>query len=175
MRVSDLVPWSGRGELPARRDDPFSAMQQEINRLFDDFFRGWEREGNGNESATLTPWGGEGGTFSPTVNLAETDDAFEATIEVPGMTQDEVDVNLTRDGLVISGEKRVESSEEDEERNFFRRERAYGYFQRTIPLPADAVDRDACEATYANGVLTVRLPKRPGVERETRRISVRRG
>jgi HSP20 family protein len=51
------------------------------------------------------------------------------------MTEEDVDVNLTRDGLVISGEKRTEETEEDEERNYFRRERSYGYFRRTIPLP----------------------------------------
>lgn len=177
MRVSDLVPWRGRGTLRARSDDPFNAMQQEINRLFEDFFRGWEREGdgNGNEKTTLAPWRSEGMTFSPTVNLSETDDAFEASIELPGMAEDEVDVNLTREGLVISGEKRAESTEEDEERNYYRRERSYGYFRRTIPLPVDAVKRDACEASFANGVLTVRLPKRADVEEETRHISVRRG
>lgn len=183
MRVSDLVPWRGRGQLPARRDDPFSAMQQEINRLFDEFMHGFEeegsREGNGNGQASSAlapaPWQGMTGTFSPTVNLAETDKAFEATIELPGMSEDEVDVKVTRDGLVVSGEKRVETSEEDEARNYYRRERRYGYFQRTIPLPPGAVDRDACEATFANGVLTVRLPKRPGAQPSARRITVRRG
>lgn len=175
MRVSDLVPWRDRGELPTRRDDPFSAMQQEINRLFEDFLHGMEREGNGEGSSSLMPWRREGATFSPTANLAETDEAFEATVELPGMTEDEVDVNLTRDGLVISGEKRAEQSEEDEERNYYRRERSYGYFRRTIPLPVDTVDRNKCEATFANGVLTVRMPKLPEVKQETRRISVRRG
>jgi HSP20 family protein len=175
MRVSDLVPWRGRGTLPARRDDPFGAMQQEINRLFDDFFGGMEREGNGDGSSDLMPWRREGDAFSPTVNLAETDAAFEATVELPGMSEEEVDVNLTRDGLVISGEKRTEETEEDETRNYFRRERSYGYFSRTIPLPIEAIDRDGTEATSANGVLTVRMPKLPEVKQETRRITVRRG
>ena len=177
MRVSDLVPWRGRGELPARRDDPFAAMRQEMNRLFDDFFRGVERTGNGEQderdSSALLPWR-EGAPFSPTVNLAETENALEATIELPGTTEDDVDVNITNEGLVISGEKREEHDEEDEERNYYRRERSYGYFRRTIPLPAGVVDRDACEATFSNGVLTVRLPKRPGAEPQARRIEVRR-
>jgi HSP20 family protein len=171
MRVSDLVPWRGRGELPARRDDPIGAMQQEVNRLFEDFFRGLEGDDNGN----LAPWRRKRGTFSPTVNLSETDREFEATVELPGMTEDDVDVSVTRDGLVISGEKRMERSEEDEERNYFRRERSYGYFRRTIPFPAGMVDREGCEATFSNGVLTVRLPKRAGAEPAARRITVRRG
>jgi HSP20 family protein len=171
MRVSDLVPWRGRGELPARRDDPFGAMQQEMNRLFEDFFRGLDREGNGN----LMPWRREGGAFTPTVNLAETEQEFEATVELPGMTEEDVDVSVTREGLVISGEKRMEHSEEDEERNYYRRERSYGYFRRTIPLPAEVLDREGCEATFSNGVLTVRLPKRAGAEPAARRIAVRRG
>lgn len=173
MRVSDLVPWRGRGELPARRDDPFTSMRLEMNRLFDDFFRGLEPAGNG-ERAGLLPWR-QSGSFSPTVNLAETDDALEATVELPGMTEDDVEVSVTRDGLVISGEKREEQAEEDEERSYYRRERSYGYFRRTIPLPEGAVDRDACEATFENGVLTVRLPKRADAQPQARRIEVRRG
>lgn len=179
MRVSDLVPWRGRRQLPAHRDDPFTAMQQEINRLFDDFYRSFELDRNGDEgregSFGLAPWREMTRTFTPQVNLSETDEAFEATVELPGMSEDEVDVQVTRDGLVISGEKRTETSEEDKKRNFYRRERRYGYFKRTIPLPADIVDRDACEATFANGVLTVRLPKRPDAESPVRRITVRRG
>ena len=177
MRVSDLVPWRGRGELPARRDDSFAAMRQEMNRLFDDFVRGLERTGNGEQSegeGSLLPWR-QSGAFSPTVSLAETENALEATVELPGMTEDDVDIKLTNDGLVISGEKREEHAEEDEERNYFRRERSYGYFRRTIPLPAGMVDRDACEATFSNGVLTVRLPKRPDAQPQARRIEVRRG
>lgn len=179
MRVSDLVPWQGRGQLPARRDDPFAAMQQEINRLFDDFFRGFDGEQRGDEeresSSVLAPWEAMTGTFTPQVNLSETDEAFEATVELPGMSEDEVDVEVTRDGLVISGEKQTETSEEDEKREYYRRERHYGTFQRTIPLPSEAVDRDGCEATFSNGVLTVRLPKQPQARSSARRITVRRG
>jgi HSP20 family protein len=152
-------------------------MRQEINRLFDEFFRDLDSDRNADagESAAVAPWQGMTGVFTPTVNLSETDQAFEATVELPGMSEDEVDIKLTRDGLVISGEKRTETSEEDKERNYFRRERRYGSFRRTIPLPADAVERDACEATFANGVLTVRLPKRADAQPSVRRINVRRG
>lgn len=181
MRVSDLVPWRDRGQQPARRDDPFSAIQQEINRLFDDFYRSFDveqRGGEGRESSVgLAPWSemARTFTFTPQVNLVETDGAFEATVELPGMSEDEVDVKVTRDGLVISGEKRTETSEEDEQPEYYRRERHYGTFQRTIPLPAEAVDRDGIEATFANGVLTVRLPKKPDAQPSVRRITVRRG
>lgn len=178
MRVSDLVPWRGRGELPAHHDDPFTAMRQEMNRLFDDFFRSLDSPGNGEpgegESTNSLP-GRESSVFSPTVNLAETENALEATVELPGMTEDDVDVKITSAGLVISGEKQEDFADEDEERNYYRRERSYGYFRRTIPLPAGMVDRDACEATFSNGILTVRLPKRPDAQPQARRIEVRRG
>lgn len=174
MRVSDLVPWRERRELPVRRtDDPFYAMQQEMNRLLDDFMRGLDR--GVERGREMMPRATEGMAFSPSVNLAESENELEATIELPGMTEEDVDVNITRDGLVIRGEKRQERSEEDEERNYYHRECSYGYFQRTVPLPLGAVDVENVEARFENGVLTVRMPKREDVQPEKRRIPVRRG
>jgi HSP20 family protein len=150
-------------------------MQQEINQLFDDFLRGVDTERGCSDERSLTAWPGTSGSFTPTINLSETDNAFEATVELPGMSEEDVDVKVTREGLVIGGEKRTETSEQDEERSFYRQERRYGYFQRTVPLPAGVIDREACEATFSNGVLTVRLPKQPNAQPSARRITVRRG
>lgn len=164
MRVSDLVPW--RSNLPAREqrgreEDSFDLMRREMDRMFSDFFKGLETGGEGS------------GVFNPRVNVTETENEIEATVELPGLSEADIDLTLTRDGLTIQGEKKAE--EEEEGKNYYRRERAYGYFQRTIPLPPDVVDRDKVEANFEQGVLTITMPKREEVEQASRRIPVSTG
>lgn len=164
MRVSDLVPW--RSNLPARRErrteeDSLDLMRREMDQLFSDFFRGFETTGEGSA------------VFNPRINVTETDNEIEATVELPGLSEEDIDLRLTRDGLTIQGEKKAE--EEEEGKNYYRRERAYGYFQRTIPLPPDIVDRDRVEADFDQGVLTVTMPKREEAQSVSRRIPVRSG
>jgi HSP20 family protein len=168
MNISDLVPW--RSQTPARRrnDEPFQMMQREMNRLFEDFFRDFE------SSTGLARGFGEGSqlsAFTPSVNISEGDEAFEATVELPGMSEEDIDVSLSRDGLTITGEKKEEA--EDEQKNFYRRERSYGYFRRTIPLPQGAIDEERVEATFDKGVLKVTLPKRQEAQQTRRQISVK--
>lgn len=162
MKISDLVPW--RSETPARRgdDDRLVNVRREMDRLFDDFFNAMERSPFQREPL---------GTFAPSLNLAETDEAFEATLELPGISEEDIDVTLTQDALTITGEKKEE--EEEEGKSYFRRERSYGYFRRTVPLPSGAVDQDNVEATFENGVLTITLPKLPESQTPTKRITVK--
>lgn len=165
MNISDLVPWRERSQV-RRRDggDSLMPLRREMDRLFDEFFRDWDTE--------LTR-SSEGGMFSPALNVAESDDAIEATVELPGLTENDIDITLTRDGLTITGEKK--SEEEEQGKNFFRRERSYGYFRRTIPLAANSVDADNVEATFDKGVLTVKMPKREEAKSQAKRITVKSG
>lgn len=137
-------------------------LRAEIDRLFEDFFQSWDMPARGAE---------EGGMFNPALNVAETDAAIEATMELPGLSEDEIEITLTRDGLTITGEKSDE--EEEREKNYHRRERRYGYFRRTIPLPADSVDADKIEANFDKGVLTITMPKSEKAKGEARRIAVK--
>ena len=164
MNITDLVPWRSRSPARREQDEPGTVMRREMNRLFEDFFRGFD----------LASFEREGGrAFYPSVNVSETDEAIEATFELPGVSEEDVDVTLTRDGLIVSGEKREETKEEG--KDYYHQERSYGYFRRTIPLSADAVDRDKVEATFDKGVLTVTLPKREEARRVSRRIPVKTG
>ena len=165
MRVSDLVPWQdrGRGLVRRRSGDPLYAMRQEMNQLFEEFFRGLNKE----------PDEQFGSSFMPSINLSESADALEATVELPGVTEDDVDITLTRDGLTITGEKR--ESIENEGTDHVHREHRYGYFQRTIPLPPDLVDRDNVEATFDKGILRITMPKRDEAQTQSRRIPVKVG
>ena len=163
MRVSDLIPWRER-ELGAQSSNERStqSLREEMNRLFQDFYRAFEMTA------------GEGGTmasFNPSVNLSEDEDGYEATVELPGMDEEDIELILGRKGLTIRGEKREEH--EDEGKSFYHRERAYGYFERTIPLPTEAIDHSNVTATFDRGILKVTLPRREHEATERRRIEVK--
>jgi HSP20 family protein len=132
-----------------------------MDRLFEDFF-------GGESQGSLVPMGGEWGTFSPQVDVSETEDEIKVSAELPGLDQEDVDVSLTNGTLLIRGEKREEKEEKGE--SYYRSERAYGAFRRDIPLPS-AVDVEQVDAVFKNGVLTVTLPKTEGAK--TKKVTVK--
>jgi HSP20 family protein len=93
---------------------------------------------------------------APPVDLFEEKDDIAVKAELPGMTKDDVEVNLTDHTLTIKGEKKKQ--EEIKEENYFRSERSYGSILRTLELPED-VHADKVKASFKNGILEVRLPK----------------
>jgi HSP20 family protein len=101
---------------------------------------------------------GNGMTFVPEANVLETDKAVEVSLELPGMKPEEVKVEMNDGRLLVSGEKREEKEEKG--KTFHRMERRTGAFRRMISLPA-VVDEAKAEATFAEGVLKVTLPKSP--------------
>ncbi|MCS3627264.1 HSP20 family protein [Salinibacter ruber] len=125
-------------------------LQREVDSIFDRFF------GRGGDDDTSTVW-------APRTDLSETDDAFRIRLDVPGMTKDDIAINLQNNTLTVSGERSSERQKDGEE--YVRVERAFGNFHRTFTLP-DAVDPDRVEATYDEGVLTINVPK---TEKSTRR------
>ncbi len=94
--------------------------------------------------------------FQPRVDVVDGEDAVEVTAELPGLEEDQINLTLHHNTLQISGEKVAES--EDKGRNYYKMERSYGSFRRSIPLPCK-VDGDRIEASFKKGVLTVVLPK----------------
>ena len=151
----NIAPWRRR-EL---RRTPGYALDQTINRLFEDFFNDFDRFG-------MRPFA-EGSAFSPSLDLSETDSEFKVSAELPGLDENDVNVSLAHNVLTISGEKKDEHEEEKE--NFRRIERSYGSFKRSVALPEE-VDPDNVEATFKNGVLTVVLPKTTKAQEEVKRI-----
>ncbi|HHH31461.1 MAG TPA: Hsp20/alpha crystallin family protein [Polyangiaceae bacterium] len=142
-------------------------MQQLMRGFFDDpFFR--EPFGRFGQ---MDRWFGDfsPGRFSPSVEVSDEGEALKVTAELPGMEKDDVKLQLEGNLLVISGEKKSESENEDE--GVFRTERYYGYFQRAVPLPED-VDREKAAADFKKGVLTVRFPKVEGASEPSRRIAI---
>lgn len=165
MSIHDLIPWMSKGRDDAGALAPFSALQAEMNRLFEDFFEGFGPMGLAEERGSMQ-------VLSPKVDVSETDAEIRVAAELPGMSDKDVDVTLSDRVLTIRGEKK--SEHEDKRRNFHRVERSFGSFERSLPLPAE-VDAQRVEATFENGVLSVVLPKvAPGSGKQCR-ISVRRG
>jgi HSP20 family protein len=163
MKISDLVPWRERegSSLAARRDsDPLYSLQREVDRLF-------------NEFSTLTPWYSGDRDFAPSVNVTERTQEIEVTAELPGMEEKDIDISIARGVLTIKGEKKQER--EETEGDYYRRERRYGAFSRSIQLPTDILDTDMAEAVFKNGVLTIILPKLEEAQQISKRIEVKGG
>ena len=107
------------------------------------------------------------GPWNPVVDVAETEEAITLHVELPGMKQEEIDIELTGDTLTIGGErKRVREEQKD---NFVRVERSYGRFQRSFTL-ATPIQSDKVSAAYHDGVLEITLPK--SEETKPRKIAV---
>jgi HSP20 family protein len=115
------------------------------NRLFNTFF----------DSSTLARAAAPR-RWTPATDLVETDDHFVLRADLPGVKEDDIKVELENNVLAISGERKAEHEEKGE--GFYRVERAYGSFARTLALP-EGVDADKVEAGFDNGVLEVRVPK----------------
>jgi len=160
MAFRDLIPWSGKHELAPARDsfDPFLTLHREMNRLFDDVFRGFG-------SATMSPLI-EGRFGWPQVEVSDNDDALVVSAELPGMTDKDVQVEIANGVLTIRGEKK---SEHKGEGRYFT-ERSYGSFERQIAL--ENVQEDKAEASFKNGVLTVSLPKSEKAREGVKRIAI---
>jgi HSP20 family protein len=128
--------------------NPLHDLQEEVNSLFRTFFA----DGGRTElsAATRAVW-------APTVDIEETEDAYEITADIPGLTAKDVRVKLQDRILTIHGERKYEKS--DRKRGVHRSERTWGAFTRSFLLP-DAAEGEKAQANMKEGVLTVRIPKR---------------
>jgi HSP20 family protein len=138
-----LVRWDPIREL--------DSLQGDMNRLFDRFFEG--RAANG----TSRRW-------VPAMDLVETDDHLVLRGDLPGMTEDDVDIEIKDSVLTVSGERRAEH--EDKGEGYHRVERAFGSFSRSLSLP-QGIEPERVEANFKDGVLEVRIPK-PAEAKPTR-------
>jgi HSP20 family protein len=163
MARNPLAPFRSGG-LSA--GDPFFSLHREINRLFDDVL---QRPG-------LPTAGGQSGSIGssllmPEMDVSETENEIRIKAELPGVSEDDVDVSLEDDVLTIRGEKKSEHKEEKEDFHFV--ERSFGTFQRSLRLPY-RIDPEQVSARFENGVLSVTVPKTGQPERK-RRVQIQAG
>ena len=147
-----LVRWEPVREL--------SSLQNDMNRLFNTFF---DTPSGGNGATTARRW-------IPAMDLVETDDHFVLKADLPGLSEDDVHIDVEDNVLTVSGERRAEH--EDKREGYVRVERAYGAFRRSLTLP-EGIDPEAVVASFENGVLDIRIPKPE--ERKPRRVAIKVG
>lgn len=161
MHIRDLMPWS-RDRLPAEGngDSPLVALQRDMNRAFDAFWQRFDK-----------PFGFAFANGEPKLDVSETDEAIEISVELPGMDESDVEVSYTDTLLTIRGEKKQEAERKEGARHIV--ERSYGTVYRSIPLPP-GLDAEKAVARFDKGVLSVTLPKTPEAKERVRRIAVTR-
>ncbi len=166
MAIRDLITRNrGQSRLPIRREEenPFLSLQRNINDVFDSFFSDFGRWPFYDIEELR-------GQFVPSIDVKESDKNIEITAELPGMDENDIELSLTKEALVLKGEKREEKEEEGE--GYWHSERRYGSFQRMIPLP-DTIDPDKAEATFKKGVLRVSIPKTAEAQAAGKKIEIK--
>ena len=172
MAVRDLIPWNRSRDVSVCRDDeqnPFLALHREVNRLFDDAFRGFGLAPVGMRASLFDRNFGDHGAGWPRIEVSEQAHEVKVTAELPGLEEKDINVQLADGVLTISGEKKTET--EDKDRLFS--ERVYGSFERRIPL--EDIDEEKISASFKNGVLTITLPRAHAAPSNVKRIAINGG
>jgi HSP20 family protein len=147
------------------RMSPFALMR----RFMEDAEQQWGQPGTGRGGQGMAATGNE--FFAPPIEVLERDGHLVVRAELPGLTKDDVHVEVTDDALTIEGERRAEH--EERQGGFFRSERRYGTFRRHIPLP-EGVNAEQVTATFKDGVLEISMPA-PQQQVRGRRIEIQSG
>lgn len=149
--------------------DPFQSFRNDMDRMFDQLWRGFGFPSMRRGFEMEPFWREEGGFgTAPAVDVAEDEKAYHITAELPGLAEKDLEVNLSDDILTISGEKR----DEREDKNYHFSERRYGSFHRSFMVP-QGVDRDKIEANFKNGVLALTLPKSADAVQRQKKIEIK--
>jgi HSP20 family protein len=162
-----------REPLPAA-DDPFRILErvaQELDRVFDDFGvgHGWSHP-RWSRGVAATPWRGAAAhLWTPDLEVYQRNNELIVRADLPGLKKDDVKVDVTENAIIIQGERRHE--DEAERGGFYRSERSYGSFSRTIPLPEGAIT-DQARASFKDGVLEITLPAPPDQVTRGRRLEI---
>jgi HSP20 family protein len=165
------VKRSGNGHPNVLAQHPFRSLRDQIDRLMDEFDRGlfpsrWM------EMTPFSKLTSEIRGLVPAVNVAEEENTYRVTAELPGLAEKDIEVTKDGDLLTIKGEKKEEHDQK--EKGYFLSERHFGSIERSLRLP-DGIDDPKIEATFENGVLTVILPKTPEAVSKPKKIAIKAG
>ncbi|MEF3062578.1 Hsp20/alpha crystallin family protein [Ralstonia solanacearum] len=151
---------------------PFESLRHEIDRVFEDFDRGFHHLPFRRSMFDVEPfWRREWTvTSAPAVDISETDKSYQITADLPGMDEKDIEVKLANGCMTIKGEKQEEK--EEKEKDYYVHERRFGSFERTFRMP-EGVDADKIEASFNKGVLTVTLPKTAEAQSAAKSIPVK--
>jgi len=163
MSMRELIPWNRSSRVPVQRREegtPFLTLHREMNRLFDDVFRGFDLSPFRFDRVFDRTWSW------PSIEVSENDKEVSVTAELPGLDEKDVEVELSNGVLIIKGEKKTETADND---RLFS-ERFYGRFERRIPV--DDIDEDKVSASFRNGELVITLPRSAEAQRNVKRIAI---
>jgi HSP20 family protein len=138
------------------------SFRRDIERLFDDFSRGFNLPETLSQAAAFD--------IAPSMEISDTEKEVKLSLELPGVIEEDIDVSASGQVITISGEKKSEN--ETKNGDFFRSERSYGSFSRSLSMPF-AIDGDKVNAKLNNGVLTVTIPKPAEMVEKTKKIAVK--
>lgn len=181
MNINKLSPWNwfqheekSPENVPVHtelarpvRNYPIFQLHREIDRLFDDAFRGFPSMFSGQlEWPDIAPI-----MLIPNLDIKETDEDYVVSVEIPGVAKEDVDIRLEGNTLVVHGEKKQEKKEDKE--NYHCVERHYGSFERRLTLPQDA-NAENVEAKFKDGVLTIDIKRQAkSVPKEAKKVEVK--
>jgi HSP20 family protein len=147
------------------RGNDWRSLRTDVDRLFEDFFGGLSRT-----AATAQGASQRSAFWAPPVDVSENEDQFLVRAELPGIKQEDIDIELENNVLTIKGERKFERKDEKENYHFV--ERSYGSFFRSFTLPRN-VDPNGISANFADGVLTIGIPK--AEEAKPRKVQIGAG
>ena len=148
-------------ETPRSFLHPIASLQNEIDRVFGDFFQTFDTGKFLSSSGALVP----------KADFSENATSYELSVEVPGVSEKELTVSVKNGVLTIKGEKKNETT--DKQVDFIRTERSYGSYVRSMTLPEDA-DEPKILAQYANGVLRIVIPKSADAKSKSQKIEIKK-
>lgn len=190
MDLEKLKPWNWfqheetgddrERQVPIKRDKaenlpmsgaaPLLSLHREMDRWFDDAFKSF---GMPSMTSSLASANWPGATmstaFKPRIDISADAENYQIALDVPGMNESDLSLEIKDDVLIIKGQK--EERKEDKDKHYYRVERSYGSFQRTLALPDDAAS-DEISANLEKGVLKLEIPRRETENREVKRISI---
>ena len=143
----------------------FSRLHNEMDRRFEQMFREF---GTGTSLLANTA----NGMLKPTLDLSASENEYTVTVEVPGVDENDLKIEVEKNTMIIRGEKRQEK--EEKKKSYYRQERYYGSFRRVLSLPEDA-DQDDIKATFKQGVLTVTMPRKDVPKPNVKEVEIHSG
>ncbi len=185
MDLEKLNPWnwfkheegeSGASQIPVSRDragnlprgggGSLMSLHRDMDRWFDEAFRSFGMPGLENRSLGEMKMPG---LFRPKLDISGDANAYEISLDLPGMNESDLSLEVRDDVLTIKGQKQERS--ENKDKHFYRVERSFGSFQRTLALPDDA-NADEIRASLEQGVLKLVIPRRESTSGDVRKISI---
>jgi HSP20 family protein len=161
---------------PAERWDPLASLREEVDHLFEDFAWQWPvGPFTARRRSLLAPLRGLSagcGVSMPAVDIVDMKKEIQVRVELPGMEEKDIEVEISDNMLTIRGERKEEREEGTKEGRYYLSERKYGSFERSLRLP-EIADRDKPDAKFSKGLLTITFPKTKEALQKTKKIKIK--